>query len=66
MAAETDIIRKQASKEATDWLILLKDEPDDAGLRREFEAWLGRSAANAAAWEGLRQASKAMDKATPV
>ena len=66
MTGKTDPIRKQASKEATDWLILLKDDPDDAGLRRAFEAWRRKNAVNAAAWDAMQQASDAMDKATPV
>lgn len=66
MAGKTDGIEKRASREATDWFILLKDDPDDADLRQEFEAWRLESLANAAAWDALRQASKAMDKATPV
>jgi transmembrane sensor len=66
MAGKTDPIQKLASKEATDWLILLKDDPDDGGLRREFETWLGKSPANATAWDAMHQASKAMDRATPV
>ena len=66
MAGKTDPIQKQASKEATDWLILLKDDPDDVGLRHKFEAWRDNSPANATAWEAIQQASKAMDKATPV
>ena len=65
MAGKTDPIQKRASKEATDWFILLKDDPDDAGLRREFEAWRHRSPINKAAWDSLRRASEAMDKATP-
>lgn len=66
MAGNTDPIQKQASKEATDWLILLKDDPDDADLRDTFEDWLRQNPVNAAAWEAMQQASKAMDKATPV
>lgn len=66
MAGNTDPIQKQASKEATDWLILLKDDPDDPDLRHAFEAWFRQSPVNAAAWEAMQQASKAMDQATPV
>lgn len=66
MAGNTDPIEKQASKEATDWLILLKDEPHDAELRNAFEDWLRQSPVNATAWDAMQQASKAMDKATPV
>lgn len=66
MAGNTDPIQKQASVEATDWLILLKDDPDDIALRRKFEAWLRTSPANASAWEAMQQASAVMDRATPV
>ncbi|MCG8444803.1 MAG: FecR domain-containing protein [Hyphomicrobiales bacterium] len=66
MAGNTDPIRKRASTEATDWLILLKDDPEDAARRREFEAWLRKSPVNAAAWEAMQRASNAMGKATPV
>ncbi len=66
MTGKTDPIRKRASQQATDWLILLKDDPDDAELRRQFEAWRHESPVNATAWEAMQQASRAMDKATPV
>ena len=66
MTGKTDPIRKRASQEATDWLILLKDDPDDAALRREFEAWRHESPVNATAWEAMQRASGAMDTATPV
>ena len=66
MTENIDPVRKRASKEATDWLIVLNDDPEDAGRRRAFEAWLEKSPANAAAWEAMQQASKAMDKARPV
>jgi ferric-dicitrate binding protein FerR (iron transport regulator) len=32
MAANTDAIPPQASREATDWLILLQEEPDDQDI----------------------------------
>ena len=66
MTGNSDPVQKQASTEATDWLILLKDDPEDSELRQAFEAWLGKSPVNAAAWAAMQQASKAMDKATPV
>ena len=66
MAGNTDPIQKRASKSATDWLILLKDDPEDAALRRRFEAWLEESPDHIVAWEAMQQASKSMDKATPV
>ena len=66
MIDKSDPDLKRASQEATDWLILLRDDPEDAALRRAFEAWREDSSANAAAWEAMQQASDAMDKAQPV
>lgn len=45
---------RRAAREATDWLIFLRDEPDDAALRARFDAWLDASPANAAAWAETR------------
>lgn len=39
-----------AAEEASSWLIALQDEPDDAALRRRFEAWRRASPLNEAAW----------------
>lgn len=66
MTGNTDPVQKQASKEATDWLILLKDDPDNVTLQREFQTWLETSPVNSAAWEAMQQASNAMNKARPV
>ncbi|MDF0490300.1 FecR domain-containing protein [Sphingomonas sp. H39-1-10] len=43
--------RSLANREATDWLILLQEEPEDAILRARFELWRAGSALNAAVWE---------------
>lgn len=40
----------KATEQAAEWSVLLLDEPDDRELRRRFEAWLGDSSANRAAW----------------
>ena len=66
MARNTDPMYARASKEATDWLILLKDDPDDTVRRRKFEVWLHSNPVNAVAWEAMQQASSLMDRATPV
>ena len=66
MADKADPIEKKASREATDWSILLKDDAENEELRRDFEAWLAHSSVNASAWRALQQASQAMDTATPV
>ncbi|MBB3881929.1 FecR/PupR family sigma factor regulator [Acetobacter oeni] len=36
--------------EASQWAILLTDDPDDKTLREEFSAWHARSPAHAEAW----------------
>lgn len=55
MDATSDSARKGASREATEWSVLLHDDPDDSDLRRRFEAWRGESALNAAAWENTQR-----------
>ena len=55
MDATSDSARKAASREATEWSVLLHDDPDDSDLRRRFEAWRGESALNAAAWENTQR-----------
>lgn len=44
-----------ARREASEWLILLREEPDDAELCKRFKAWYGDSPANAAAWESVNE-----------
>jgi transmembrane sensor len=39
-----------ARKEATRWLILLQDQPNDRALKAAFEGWLAANPANVAAW----------------
>ncbi len=46
----TDADAERASNEATDWLILLQEEPDDADLRQRFDEWLKARPENASAW----------------
>tara|TARA_R110000868_G_scaffold165328_6_gene398682 strand:+ start:260852 stop:261919 length:1068 start_codon:yes stop_codon:yes gene_type:complete len=66
MTANTQDIEKAASRDATSWLVLLQDDPDDAELRGDFEKWLNRSPVNQTAWQAMQHASNAMDMATPV
>lgn len=63
---ETPSAMQLASKEATDWLILLQEEPEDAGLRRRFDAWLHYSPANAAAWEATQRTSSVIEHTAPL
>ncbi len=57
MELRLDPDEERAIGEATEWLMLLQDEPEDGDLRRSFEAWRAASPANAAAWEELRHLS---------
>lgn len=41
---------RRLSLEATNWLILLREEPGDETLRRRFEAWMDAHEAHRAAW----------------
>lgn len=66
MTADAQQMEKIASREATDWFLLLSEEPDDVALRRNFEKWLNHSTVNATAWYAMQQASEAMNKSTPV
>lgn len=50
MTATDDLVRQQASKKATQWLILLQEEPDDPKVRAEFNAWLAATPTNREAW----------------
>ncbi|MFW7268160.1 FecR family protein [Gluconacetobacter sp. Hr-1-5] len=50
MATQPDPIRERALKEATDWLILLQEEPDDPATWHRFQAWRVTSDANDEAW----------------
>lgn len=57
MASNSDPEDDRAAIEATEWLVLLQDEPENRSLRRRFEAWLATSAAHQAAWADLRHVS---------
>lgn len=58
MERVTDADAERASNEATDWLILLQEEPEDAELRRRFEEWLRARPENESAWVSTRRFSE--------
>lgn len=66
MTAERETAEARASQEATDWFLLLQEEPDDAGLRGRFEAWLAADPRNAAAWAVTRRTAGIMSRVPPV
>jgi transmembrane sensor len=57
--------RAQALREATDWLILLQEEPDDRDLRCRFDAWRSGSPVNAEAWAATRRTADIGTAMTP-
>ena len=61
---DTDSTVRQASRDASGWMIRLQDAPDDAALRRQFNDWL-TDPVNAAAWKETQRMSRAVAGATP-
>ena len=59
MAEGYDTIPEKASREATDWLIRLQEEPGDRETERAFRQWLAASPANAAAWSEMQYVADA-------
>ena len=56
---------ERASREATDWLILLQEEPEDADLRHRFQAWLTADPAHKAAWATTQRTADAIAATRP-
>ena len=65
MTAKPDPIQERASKEATEWLILLQEEPDDPNLMRRFDAWLQKGPENVAAWSETLHAASLIEAVPP-
>jgi len=65
MEVTPEAARRQAFREATDWLILLQEEPEDRGLRRRFEAWRDASPVNAEAWLATERTAEVATAMTP-
>jgi transmembrane sensor len=57
--------RAQAFREATDWLILLQEEPDDRDLRHRFDDWRSASPVNAEAWAATQRTAHVAAAMTP-
>jgi transmembrane sensor len=55
----------KARTEATRWLILLQEQPDDRALDAAFRAWLAASPANQAAWAETRDLSDLIAQSPP-
>lgn len=56
---------RKAQHEAADWLILLREEPEDAGLARRFEHWLDADPLHVRAWASVDGVFEAMGDHPP-
>ncbi|MFT3967406.1 MAG: FecR domain-containing protein [Sphingobium sp.] len=46
---------REAHRQASDWLILLREEPESAAVRERFEAWLDADPDHARAWVSVSE-----------
>lgn len=60
-----DPVMKQAAADATDWLIRLQEDPDNADLKAQFDAWYARNPTNRDAWQATQKASALMAQVAP-
>lgn len=58
MAERSNRETSRASQEATNWLILLQDEPDNPDLRCRFQAWLAADPGHEAAWAATERTAE--------
>lgn len=65
MADSPESTQEKASREATDWLILLQEEPNDPILRRRFDEWLKESPLHEAAWAATQRTASAIGATAP-
>lgn len=60
---------RRADDEAIEWVLVLREEPDDPDVRRRFDAWVAASPLNARAWAetsyAYERAGDAQHRATP-
>lgn len=63
---EASSVRKRAGHEASEWLIMLQDEPHDTELHGRFEQWRTSSPVNAAAWTQTSEIMDFVDMSEPV
>ena len=65
MTERTESSAETASREATDWLILLQEDPDDPDIRHRFNAWLASDPMHEAAWAETQDAADAIEAILP-
>lgn len=57
---------RQADDEAVEWILQLREEPDDPDVRARFTAWLSASPLNAQAWADTARAYDRAGEARPL
>lgn len=65
MAGITDPVQKQAARDATDWLILLQEEPENPDLQARFADWCAQSLVHQDAWNATQKAANLMAEVKP-
>lgn len=65
MAETPEAARRQAFRDATDWFILLQEDPADEDLRRRIDAWRSSSDLNEAAWHATERTAEVASAMTP-
>lgn len=56
---------RDAHRQASDWLILLREEPDSAAVRERFEAWLDADPDHARAWVSVSETFEVIGETAP-
>jgi len=55
-----DHVQKRILKEATDWLILLQEDPQDHALHAQFDEWLNQNPHHGQAWQSIQKTAGLM------
>lgn len=65
MDEQSQAERTKANREASQWSVLLRDDPDDADLRRRFDAWLAAAPLHRELWRATERVSELAVTALP-
>ncbi|EKU73363.1 MULTISPECIES: FecR family protein [Sphingomonadales] len=58
--------RRRANRAASEWAILLQEDPDDQALRAQFAAWLDEASLNKDAWAETQRITHVIRTSPPV
>jgi transmembrane sensor len=65
MGSQPRAASEKASREASEWFVLLQDDPADLAQKRRFDEWLMASADHAVAWSETVRASSLAESLLP-